>query len=227
MLRKWLAALLIAVLALTGTALADAKVTVLGTGTVLMDADRATIRVGVRELAEDVIAAQSSVNARIEAIVAALEALGVGEDALSTDTISIYPNYEYSGETERIAGYSAYNALSVTIQDIDNVGKIIDAAFEAGANTLDSVTFSASDTAEANHQALALAVKDAMEKAGVLAEAAGMTLGGIESIRESGGYSYSTPVKFARTEAAMDTATRVMASRLEVSATVEVEFELK
>ena len=226
MLRRWLAALLIAVLALTGTALADAKVTVLGTGTVLMDADRATIRVGVRELAEDVIAAQSSVNARIEAIVAALEALGVGEDELSTDTISIYPNYDYSGETERIAGYSAYNALSVTIQDIDNVGKIIDAAFEAGANTLDSVTFSASDTAEANHQALALAVKDAMEKAKVLAEAAGMMLGGIESIRESGGYSYSTPVKFARAEAAMDTATRVMASQLEVSATVEVEFEL-
>lgn len=228
MLRKLLVALLIAALGLTGAAMADAKVTVQGSGTVLMDADRATIRVGVRETAADVIAAQSAVNERIQAVVEAMTAMGVDAGDIYTNMIGIYPNYDYSGETERITNYTAYNDISVITSDIADVGKYIDAAFEAGANTLDGVSFSASDTTDAVNQALALAMSNAMEKAKALAEAAGMELSGIDEIRESYGYSGgNSPVMYARTESAKDAGTRVMASQLEITACVEVQFELK
>lgn len=230
MTKKWLAALIAAIMLLSAGASAEARLTVQGNGTVLMDADRATIRVGVREIAEDVVTAQSNVNGRIEAIVNALKALGLDEKDIFTDSIGIYPNYDYSGNRERITGYNAYNTVSATISDIEGVGKYIDAAFEAGANTLDNVAFSASDTQDASNQALAEALKNATAKAQALAEASGMTLGEIVSIAENAGYSYGgTPVLYAKAEAAdaMENGTRVMASQLQVGASVIVEFELR
>ena len=225
MTRKLLAALL-ALLMIALPAMAEADLTVQGTATVLMDADRATIRVGVRDNATEVLEAQRSVNARIDAIVEALCAKGIAREDISTDSIGIYPNYDYSGETERITGYTAFNTISAVTADIENAGQYIDAAFEAGANTLDGVIFSASDTQDAYNQALAQAYANALSKAGALSAAMGMKLGDVDAVREGASGGYSGPVLYAKAESTAADSTRVLASQLQISATVEVEFEL-
>ena len=116
---------------------------------------------------------------------------------------------------------------------MDMVGTIIDIAFEAGANTLNDIVFSASDTEEASAQALTAAVKDARSKAEIMAAAAGLKITGIESITES--YSYSgdsglnafyknAPADAAQAEGA---STLVQAAKLQVSASVSIVFEAK
>ena len=75
-MRKILVCVL-ALMLLASTALAEATLTVNGNGSVLVDADRVTINVGVRELAEDVKSAQSAVNARLDAVIAALTGMGI------------------------------------------------------------------------------------------------------------------------------------------------------
>jgi len=163
--------------------------TVQGDGVVYMDADQATITIGVREAAPDVMKAQSAVNGKMAAIIQVLTEKGIEKNNLFTNTIGIYPNYDYSGSDEKIAGYTAYNSVSVLTTDIEQVGAYIDSAFAAGANTLDNVQFSASDTQAANDQALTLAVKNAMDKANVLAKAAGMEVKFIKAIHEGTGYN--------------------------------------
>jgi len=220
--------MVVAVLLLTGTgALAQATLTVQGVGVVRVDADSVSISIGVREVADDVMTAQGAVNERISEVIAALKEMGVPADAISTNGIGIYPNYSYD-EVETITGYTAYNNIIFTVSDVANAGAYIDAAFAAGANSLDYVDFSAKDTQEAANQALALAVESARERAKVLAEAAGLDLGGILEIRDGSDSGYDYGAAYARNASEEDVGggTEVLASKQSVSASVIITFAL-
>lgn len=224
--------LLAIALSLTATlALADgAELTVTGDGKVLIEADTAIVSLGVREQSSDVRVAQSTVNDKIANIRQALIAAGLDNADINTDSINIYANYDYSEGMERIIGYSAYNALSINTKALDKVGAYIDAAFEAGANTLNSVSFTIEDDTEANNKALTLAVQDAYMKAEIIAAAAGKAIDSLESITENTGYSYDSGRNvYAMASEAKDMAagTDIRAALLSVSASVNVVFELK
>ena len=225
----------VALLALcAGPALAEGegtKLSVSGNGTVLVESDLAIVTVGVREASADVLVAQATVNEKIAAIKQALLDAGVQETEINTDSINIYANYDYSDNTEVIVGYTANNSLSVRTTDIDNVGALIDAAFAAGANTLDNVQFTVQDDSEAREQALTKAVEDARRKADVLAAAAGMKVTAIESIAESGVYTYDSMRNFAQMDAAATegsgAGTLVQAALVSVDASVLMDFILQ
>ena len=225
--------LCLAILALgTGAALAEGtKLTVSGSGTVLVESDLAVVTVGVREASTDVLVAQSTVNEKIATIKQALLEAGAKESEINTDSINIYANYDYSDNTEVIVGYTANNTLSVRTTDIDNVGALIDAAFAAGANTLDNVQFTVQDDSEAREQALTKAVEDARRKAEVLAAAAGLQIASIESIAESGVYTYDSMRNYAMMDEATTESggagTLVQAALVSVDASVSMEFELQ
>lgn len=221
---------LMALLMLFSTsALAGETVTVQGEGLVYLDADRASFYVGVRENGEDVMFVQNAVNERIANVINVFTQMGIDKKDMATNAISIYPVYDYSDGGEKITGYTAYNSICVQTGEIDRVGEYIDAAFEAGANTLDSVDFSAVDTSEASKQALQLAVKAARDKADVLAEAAGMKVVSVESIVEQSGYSYGNGLfRYAESASTNDAAgTQVITSQLQVCANVSVTYEME
>ena len=217
----------------TGAALADGtKLSVTGSGTVLVESDLAIVTVGVQETSKDVLEAQSTVNEKIAAIKPALLDAGVEESEINTDSINIYANYDYSDNTEVIVGYTARNSLSVRTTDMDNVGSLIDAAFAAGANTLDNVQFTVQDDTQAREQALTMAVEDARRKADVLASAAGLQVASIERISEGGVSVYDSMRNYAAdtvtaAEESDGAGTLVQAALVSVDATVSMEFELQ
>ena len=226
--------LCLAILALgTGAALADGTtLSVTGSGTVLVESDLAIVTVGVQETSKDVLEAQSTVNEKIAAIKQALLDAGVEESSINTDSINIYANYDYSDNTEVIVGYTARNSLSVRTTDMDNVGSLIDAAFAAGANTLDNVQFTVQDDTQAREQALTMAVEDARRKADVLASAAGLQVASIERISEGGVSVYDSMRNYAADTvmAAKESGgagTLVQAALVSVDAMVSMEFELQ
>ena len=220
--------LLLALLVLAlipAAAFADSEITVTGTGNILVPADTAVVTLGVSAADKDVRTAQSMANETIAAIRSALLDGGVAEENISTDYINIYAMYDYSGGSERITGYNANSTLAIRVTEIEKVGEVIDLAFSAGANTLNGITFSATDTAEAQERAMRLAVADAQAKAKVLADAAGLQIRGIEDIAEQNTYSYDKGVmnNFDTREAA--TGTVVQAARLTVSSSVVITFQ--
>ena len=226
MKKNRIVALLVVMLLLFGTAaLAQNTITVQGVGSVKVDSDRAGISLGVRESSEEVMTAQTLVNERIGAIVEVLKGMGLSEDDISTNGIGIYPNYNYD-DGETIIGYTAYNNIYLTVTDVNNTGAYIDAAFAAGANSLDYVEFSATQTQEADAKALTLAVESAREKAQIIADAAGVKLGDIVEIHDNADSSFGGNGIYVKNAVEADTGagTDVMASKQTITATVNITF---
>lgn len=214
-------------------ALAETKITVNGTGEVRVSADTAIISLGVNARDKDVLKAQQSVNETIAAIRNALIKQDLKEENINTDFINIYPVYDYSNDQEQLAAYNASSTLAIKVTDMESVGTLIDVCFEAGANTLNGITFSASDTEAAETEAMKTAVADAKKKAEILAEASGLKITGIESITEDGVYSYQNDVGNVYSRAAgmkaaameEDAGTVVQSAKLIVNAGVSITFE--
>lgn len=217
------------------TALADTEITVNGTGETLLPADTAVVTLGVNVRNADVVKAQSEVNDKIEAIRSNLVKEGFSEENINTDRLRIYAVYDYSSEVEKIVAYNASSYLAIRTKDMENVGKIIDIAFEAGANMLDGISFSAEDVDEACQNSLTEAIKEARAKAQVIAAAAGLEITDILAINEGYTTSYDSGVNtFYRStskteQAAEDCAggTLVQAAKVNVTATVTIVFAAK
>ncbi len=113
---------------------------------------------------------------------------------------------------------------------MDSVGSLIDICFAAGANTLNGISFSASNTEEVKTEAIRTAVTDAIKKAEILAESAGLKIMGIVVITEGGVVSYENSIGnvYARgiemSNAEDDAGTIVQAAKLIVSASVSITF---
>jgi len=217
-----------AVFALTVTAYAG-TISVSGTGEVLVPADIAIVSLGVNARDKDVLSAQEAVNSAIADVRDALLEAGSAQEDINTGYINIYAIYDYDGDQEEVVAYNADSTLAIRVTDMEKVGDIIDTAFHAGANTLDGISFSASDIKDASAEALKEAVSDAKTKADVLAEASGLEISGIESITENNTYSYDGGLRnnfSVKTEAGSDAAapTYVQAAKLTVSATVTITY---
>ena len=237
LMKKWMALLLTLILTLSCTvSLADTQITVTGNGEVRVSADTAVISLGVNARDKDVLKAQQKVNETISAIRKALIAQGVKEENINTEYINIYAMYDYQNDQEQLSAYNASSTLAIRVTDLDSVGALIDVSFAAGANTLNGISFSASDTEEAKAEAMEKAVEDARKKADILAAASGLQITGVEALSDGGVCSYENNIGnvYAKgadfdvaEEKAADTGTVIQAARLVVSASVNITFEAK
>jgi uncharacterized protein len=161
-------------------------ITVNGTGTITSVPDEATFTIGVQTQGSTAREALASNSEQMRRVIAAVRAAGVEKDDVQTQDVSVSANYS-DGNT--IDGYTANNSVLVTIRGLSAVGKVLDAASNAGANQVYGPTFSRSDEEELRSKALRGAVDDAREKARTLAAAAGVSLGRVTAITEgsSGG----------------------------------------
>ena len=231
-MKKLIAVFLSAALVLgSAAAFAESRITVNGTGEVRVSADTAVISLGVTARDKDVLNAQQKVNETIAGIRHVLIDAGVKEEDINTDFINIYAIYDYTEDQEQIVAYNASSTLAIKVTEMESAGNIIDLCFTAGANTLNGISFSASDTEGAETEAMKKAVADAREKAGILAEAAGLKVSGIEMISEGGVYSYENSVGnvyaakgFDTEEAERGAGTVVQSAKLVVSASVSITF---
>ncbi len=223
---------LVCVLLLMGVsavAFADSEITVNGSGEVLVPADAAIVSLGVSAVEHEVLAAQAKANEAIASIRAALISGGISETDINTDYINIYAMYDYSGGREELTAYNANSTLAIRVNDIEKVGEVIDTAFGAGANTLNGISFSATDTSKAREKAMRAAVDDARAKVEILADAAGLRIFGIEDIREQGTYSSDRGAgNFFKSEQTMGSSadTVVQAAKLSVSSSITVTFKV-
>lgn len=231
---KKLTAILLALVltVLVPLALADSEICVNGKGEVYVPADKAFVSVGVQMALQNVQEAQKNVNERINTIRAKLLEAGIDGDDINTDNINIYAYTEFDDAGNEKTLYHVSSMLTVRVTDTDRTGEVIDIAFAAGANVLNGVTFTATETAEAEKEAMQLAVKNAREKAEIFAEAAGLKITGVDKIAEGYSGSFDSGLNVfdrvaAKEEAASYGATEIHAAKILVSAEVTVNYDAK
>jgi uncharacterized protein len=127
----------------------------------------------------------------MNALIAAIKALGIPPAAIQTAQISLTPNTNDNGT--KILNFTASDSVSVTTKDVAKSGSIVDAAVAAGANLVSGPTLAPSDQLVLERRALKAAVADAHARALAIAQAAHVRLGAIGTVAETS----SSPVTYS------------------------------
>jgi len=201
---------------------------VTGTGTLSAAPDQALLDLAVQTQASTATLATSENAAIMTNVINALTSAGISNDSIQTTSYSLTPVYSNpvnQSVAPSIIGYDAVNAIQVTLSNLGSVGKVLDQAISAGANQVQGIAFTLSNTALASlqKQALQLALQDADNQAKATAAALGLTIVGPISV--SPGYVFQ-PVSYSRLNVAVpETPTPVQPGTLQVSATVQVTYQ--
>ena len=204
-----------------------ATITVTGSASVSLKADYARISVGVSTNAKTVEQAANKNNAAIYAVIGALKEAGVLEEDIATSNYTVYAEYDYSSMGgQKLTGYNVTNQLTVIIRDMEHIGATLDKATAAGANNIYNIEFLSTKADEAQDEAMVYAVQDAMRRAKLLADAAGLSLGGIKSISDSiASYGIVTRSYSSKLDAVAGNS--ILPDDTSVAASVTIVFELK
>ena len=201
-----------------------------GTGEVYVKPDISVVTLGVEAEAKTVVDAQQQASQAMSAVMTALITNGIADKDIQTMYYSIQPVWNYSTGPNGISkptleGYRVSNTVNVTIRNVDNTGTIIDAVTVAGGDLtrVNNISFTIENPKPYNDQARELAIKDAMAKAQQMANVAGVSLGKLLYISESGG---SVPVPIAYKEAA-GSGTSISSGQLEISLSVQVVYAIE
>jgi len=179
------------------------QIAVAARGEIKVTPDRANIQVSVQTRAATAAAAANENATKQAAVIAAIRALGLSADQISTINYNVYPEQRYEPNKEpTIIGYNVTNTVSVEVRKLGQVGPVIDAALSKGANMISSLQFYASNTDDARRTAIASAVQKARADAEAAARAAGGTLGDLLEITV-GAYSAPPPRPLMRVSAAV------------------------
>jgi uncharacterized protein YggE len=137
------------------------------------------VQVPVDSRGETAASAGADNRIRQERVIDAVKATGVAAPQIRTAGYRVHPEYAQPdrGKAPKVTGYRANNTIQVEVRNIENIGKVIDAALGAGATNVSSVGLYASNTDSARREAVRLAVTKARGEAESAAAAAGGTLG--------------------------------------------------
>lgn len=175
--------------ALSGGIQGQSGISVSGEGSIDLVPDLALLNVGVEAVAESVSQARDEAAQAMDAVIAAVKAHGLEDRDIQTRAFNIWPQYDYQDNRRILTGYTVSSSATVKIQDINNVGPLIDDVADAGGNAtrIDGIQFTVEDPKPHMADLREAAFQDAMAKAEHLASLAGVELGPLTYVTESSG----------------------------------------
>jgi uncharacterized protein YggE len=229
MVSKQLAILALAT-ALAGGAASAAEdtartITVAAEGRVEAAPDMAVISLGVVNEAATAGKAMSATSAAAARVLDRLAGFAIDPRDIQTSQLTLNPVWtsDADGGRSKITGFSATNALTVRVRDLDRLGEIMDAVIEDGANDFNGLSFAVAEPAPLIDAARARAVAEARSIAAQLAAGAGVGLGPVQSISEQGG---GMPRPQMMEAFAARSAVPVAAGEVTLSVTVSMVFAI-
>ncbi len=159
-----------------------AKLTVRGDAQLHKPADQLRLQVGVVTEATQAGEALQENSRRMVDVVEALEEVGLTKGEYETGQFHLQPQYSrrprQAGPEWRpqIIGYQVTNTLSIKTKRLDLAGELIEAANQAGANSIGAIGFDLADPRTHRAEAIAAASANALADAHSLAEAASVQL---------------------------------------------------
>jgi uncharacterized protein len=205
-----------------------------GIGEVSGRPDMAVVSTGVVSEAKTAREALSANTEAMANVVSWLKGNGIEEKDIQTSGFSVQPRYTQprvnsNGERPppRIVGYTVSNQVTIRVRDIGNLGNILDQVVSSGSNNINGVSFTFSEPGKMLDEARARAMKDALRKANIYTDAAGISLGRITAINEQGNYYPEARFAQARTMAmASDAAVPMEAGEQTLRVQINVTWEL-
>jgi uncharacterized protein len=146
----------------------------------------AMVTLGVQTIGTTVQQAVNEASETMDAILDALAEQGIEDRDIQTVGYNVWVDMPFG--PERTPGqepsYRVNNDVRVTVRDIDDLGPVLEAAIEAGANAIHGVSFGLAEPEELEAEARESAAENARDRAEALAELHNVQVGPVVSISE-------------------------------------------
>ncbi|HEX3052459.1 MAG TPA: SIMPL domain-containing protein [Aggregatilineaceae bacterium] len=165
-------------------------ITVTGTGSAHGKPDLALVNLGVESRHADLSQAMNDANTTIQRVQNVLHGAGIAAVDVQTSQFNI-------NRFEDPAPNSLFvvtHMLHITVRHTAELGAVIQAAVDAGANQMHGLDFGVSDPGTLEQEARQLALEDARTRAQALADGLGLTLGNPVSVTEGHGGGLPVPM---------------------------------
>ena len=194
-----------------------------GSATISVNPDQASLNVGVvtqGATAQD--AGQQNATLTTTVLNALKGVLGAA-GTIQTIGYSVSPRYSTTqGQTSVIIGYTASNTVEVTSTDLSLIGRLIDTANQAGANSVGNLSFGLQNPEPVMEQALGQAAKQAQAHVNAIAAGLGAKTGTVISALEGASVTQIVSPGVAGTAVT----TPIQAGTVKVTANVTISVRL-
>lgn len=159
-----------------------------GTGTVTGQNDSAKLTIAILSEGRDLVPTSSENASKTKAVLGAIKKLEIKGLKLKTAGYRVTPQKDFKSKPPRLKGYEVFNAVEITLEGFQpedlavNVSTLVGKALEMGANHVQNLFFYIKNKGPYEKVALTLATREAIERAKILAEAAGVKIKGITTI---------------------------------------------
>jgi hypothetical protein len=201
-----------------------------GEATVQATPDRAFVSVSVESRDKNPGAAQKQTATAMDAVRKKLAQTGVKDDQIRTTAYDLQLEFDYDKGRQIPRDYVARDMIEVRLDDVQQVGTIIDASVGAGATNIGGVRFDLKERDALEREALKRAVADGRARAEAAAAGAGVTVASIVRIEEQRVFAPPPgPVPMLMKAAAAESApsTQIDAGQIELRAHVTLTAALK
>jgi len=235
-LTTFLVALLLASTPILASDSDNGVIRVFGDALITVTPDQCTIILGVETMGPDAMVAVAENAETMNRVIAALKNLDLEDDQVRTGMFSLHPQSNfawYMDITREEPQYRVFNSITITLDDLEMIGQVIDTAITSGANQVQSIQLGVRDNEAVMLQALRAATLQSRAKAEVIASAAGVEIVGVRSITEDWG-SFSPTTQMFSMEMAMVDAVRglgastpIIPNDIQIHARVTVEYNIR
>jgi len=199
------------------------EMTVQGSSSLSVEPDTASIQLEVVTEDEQLSQAQQDNTIRMNEVIQTLLQAGIARGNMQTKAYGIHPLYDYVDGKQEFRTYQVTHSLIVVIEDINQVGRVIDLAVRSGVNRVSNIQFTLENREGYDQRALSDALQNAINKAATMAETLNVNLD-------------STPIKIVEEKsdigrpfqpfatADVSLTTPIQPGEIEIEARVEVKF---
>ena len=223
-----LVAALVSVFGVQGAQAASVRyISVSSIGTVKVTPDAVRLNASVSTISKVSKDALAAANVAASKFRAAILANGIDKKYLSSTTLTVYPEYNYTQNAGNVLiGYRASQSFEVVIRNAAKAGEIVDSVVASAGDSLaiNGVTPFVYDNTKATEAARNTAVKNAKAKAASYAKLLGVKIGKIIYLEESSAPS-SYPIAMAQAKAS-DEATQIDLGQQDVTVSVATRWAI-
>jgi len=201
-----------------------------GQGKITTKPDEATVKFGITSEETLVSKAYISNSRDMNIVIKTVKGMGIKDENIKTSSYTIMPVYPTDERGRRLPGkplsFRVSQQLTVKIEDISKVGELIDKTIDSGTNVFNGIHFGLSKVEELEKQAKIKAIKDAEEKATLIAKSLRVKVGRVLKVGEPNIQAYPLKNRVSYGALSESSAPQIEPGSMEVIATCNIIYEI-
>ena len=201
----------------------DAVINVQGVGAVEVTPNAYSVKLVVEEEGATLGKLNTRLDADLRSIVKFLLNQGIDEKHIQSMQVRLQPRYTNTPQGRQQEGFTLSRDITVTSTDLETYDKVLDGVLKRGVDRIQQFNFITIGEGDAYQKALIAAVKDAKQRAHLLAKELEVEVGEVVAISESGG---NMPIPVMRAEAFAKDMSMSLPGQERIEARINVSFNI-